>query len=146
MYSAKEAAEITGLSTATLRYYEKESLLPPVKRNDQRYRQYTDEDIEWIRMIQCMRMANIPIQAIKEYVSLLIQGGKTLEQRYEMVQEHIENIMGQIANLQKALTLTQSKLAFYEKILKKPLHQDITYAEEWKMFNHGGHVSQKFCF
>ena len=140
MYSAKEAAEITGLSTATLRYYEKESLLPPVKRNDQRYRQYTDEDIEWIRMIQCMRMANIPIQSIKEYVSLLIQGGKTLEQRYEMVQEHIENIMGQIANLQKALTLTQSKLAFYEKILKEPLHQDITYVEEWKMFNHGGHV------
>ena len=140
MYSAKEAAEITGLSTATLRYYEKESLLPPVKRNDQQYRQYTDEDIEWIRMIQCMRMANIPIQSIKEYVSLLIQGGKTLEQRYEMVQEHIKNIMGQIANLQEALTLTQSKLVFYEKILKEPLHQDITYAEEWKMFNHGGRV------
>ena len=140
MYSAKEAAKITGLSTAALRYYEKESLLPPVKRNDQKYRQYTDEDIEWIRMIQCMRMANIPIHSIKEYVSLLIQGGKTLEQRYEMVQEHIENIMGQIANLQKALTLTQSKLAFYEKILKEPSHQDITYAEEWKMFNHGGHV------
>ena len=69
-------------------------------------------------MIQCMRMANIPIQSIKEYVSLLIQGGKTLEQRYEMVQEHIENIIGQIANLQKALALTKSKLAFYEKILK----------------------------
>lgn len=74
MYSAKKAAEITGLSTTALRYYEKESLLPPVKRNDQKYRQYTDEDIEWIRMIQCMRMANIPIQSIKEYASLLLQG------------------------------------------------------------------------
>lgn len=140
MYSAKEAAEITGLTTATLRYYEKESLLPPVKRNDQKYRQYTEEDIEWVRMIQCMRMANIPIQSIKEYVSLLVQGGKTLEQRYEMVQKHIENITEQISNLQKALALTQSKLAFYEKILNEPSHQDITYAEEWKMFNHGGHV------
>lgn len=140
MYSAKEAAEITGLSTATLRYYEKEHLLPQIRRSDQKYRQYTDEDIEWIRMIQCMRKANIPIQSIKEYVSLLIQGGKTLEQRYDMVQEHIENITNQIANLQKALALTQSKLAFYEKLLKKPLHQDITYVEEWKMFNHGGQV------
>nr|WP_302136972.1 MerR family transcriptional regulator [uncultured Schaedlerella sp.] len=28
--------------------------MPPVKRNDQKYRRYTDEDIEWIRMIQCM--------------------------------------------------------------------------------------------
>lgn len=140
MYSAKEAAEITGLSTATLRYYEKEHLLPQIRRSDQKYRQYTDEDIEWIRMIQCMRKANIPIQSIKEYVSLLVQGGKTLEQRYDMVQEHIENITNQIANLQKALALTQSKLAFYEKLLKKPLHQDITYVEEWKMFNHGGQV------
>ena len=46
MYSAKEAAEITGLSTATLRYYEKEKLLPPIARTTQKYRQYSDEDIE----------------------------------------------------------------------------------------------------
>ena len=82
MYSAKEAANITGLSTATLRYYEKENLLPQIARNSQKYRQYTDEDIEWIKMIQCMRMANIPIHSIKDYVSLLIQGGETLEQRF----------------------------------------------------------------
>ena len=74
MYSAKEAAKITGLSTATLRYYEKEKLLPQIARNSQRYRRYTDEDIEWIKMIQCMRMANIPIHSIKDYVSLLIRG------------------------------------------------------------------------
>ena len=53
MYSAKEAAEITGLSTAALRYYEKEKLLPPIARTTQKYRQYSDEDIEWIKMIQC---------------------------------------------------------------------------------------------
>ena len=66
MYSAKEAAEITGLSTATLRYYEREKLIPQITRTDQKYRQYTDTDIEWIKMIQCMRMANIPIRSIKQ--------------------------------------------------------------------------------
>ncbi len=65
MYSAKEAAEITGLSTAALRYYEKEKLIPQITRTDQKYRQYTDTDIEWIKMVQCMRMANIPIRSIK---------------------------------------------------------------------------------
>lgn len=138
MYSAKEAAEMTGLSTATLRYYEKEKLLPPISRTIQKYRKYSDEDIEWIKMIQCMRMANIPIQSIKQYVSLLIQGGTTLEQRYIMVQEHMEDIKNQIVNLQNALALTQSKLSFYEELLKKPMHQNVTYVEEWKMFNHGG--------
>ena len=91
-------------------------------------------------MIQCMRMANIPIQSIKQYVSLLIQGGTTLEQRYIMVQEHMEDIKSQIANLQSALVLTQSKLAFYKNLLKEPMHQNITYVEEWKMFNHGGRL------
>ena len=78
MYSAKEAAEITGLSTATLRYYEREKLIPQITRTDQKYRQYTDTDIEWIKMIQCMRMANIPIRSIKQYVELLIQGGNNI--------------------------------------------------------------------
>lgn len=137
MYSAKEAAEITGLSTATLKYYEREKLIPQITRTDQKYRQYTDTDIEWIKMIQCMRMANIPIRSIKQYVELLIQGGKTLKQRYDMVQGHIKDIENQITNLQNALILTQKKLIFYGELLQEPSYKEITYMEEWKMFKHG---------
>lgn len=85
MYSAKEVAKITRVSTATLRYYEKEKLLPKIARNSQKYRQYTDEDIEWVKMILCIRMANIPSHSIKDYVSLLIKGGETLVQLFVMV-------------------------------------------------------------
>lgn len=137
MYSAKEASEITGVSTATLRYYEKEKLLPQVARNSQKYRQYTDEDIEWIKMIQCMRMANIPIHSIKEYVSLLIQGGETLEQRFVMVKKHMEDIKKQMICLQNAFDLTQKKLSFYEKLLANSSYKEMSYSEEWKLFNHG---------
>ena len=137
MYSAKETAEITGLSTATLRYYEKEKLLPQIARNNQKYRQYTDEDIEWIKMIQCMRMANIPIHSIREYVSLLIQGSQTLEQRYVMVQNHMKDIKNQMTNLQNAFILTQKKLSFYEKLLADSSYKNISYSEEWNLFNHG---------
>ena len=137
MYSAKEAAEITGLSTATLKYYEREKLIPQITRTDQKYRQYSDSDIEWIKMIQCMRMANIPIRSIKQYVELLIQGGKTLKQRYDMVQGHIKDIENQITNLQNALILTQKKLIFYGELIQEPSYKEITYMEEWKMFKHG---------
>ena len=137
MYSAKEAAKITGLSTAAIRYYEKEKLLPQIARNSQKYRQYTDEDIEWIKMIQCMRTANIPIHSIKKYVSLLIQGGETLEQRFIMVQNHMEDIKKQMTNLQNAFDLTQKKLSFYEKLLADSSYKNISYKEEWKLFNHG---------
>ena len=137
MYSAKEAAEMTGLSTSTLRYYEKEQLLPQIARNSQKYRQYTEEDIEWIKMVQCMRMANIPIQSIKKYVSLLIRGGETLEQRFGMVQDHMEDIKNQMSNLQNALNLTQKKLSFYHKLLEDSCYKNMSYSEEWKLFNHG---------
>ena len=137
MYSAKEAAEITGLSTATLRYYEKERLLPQIARDSKKYRQYTDEDIEWIKMIQCMRMANIPIHSIKEYVALLLQGGETLEQRFAMVQNHMEDIKKQMTNLQNAFDLTQKKLLFYKKLLEHSSFKNMSYREEWKLFNHG---------
>lgn len=137
MYSAKEAAKITGLSTATLRYYEKETLLPPISRDSKKYRQYTDEDIEQIKMIQCMRTANIPIHSIKEYVSLLIQGGKTLEQRFIMVQNHMKEIKKQMIHLQNALNLTQKKLLFYENLLADSSYKNMPYSEEWKLFHHG---------
>lgn len=137
MHSTKEVAEMTGLSTATLRYYEKEHLLPPIARTSQKYRQYSDSDIEWIKMIQCMRRANIPIQSIKEYISLLIQGGGTLEQRFAMVQNHMEDIKQQIINLQRALVLTQKKLSFYEKLLEESSYKNMSYSDEWKLFNHG---------
>lgn len=137
MYSAKEAAEITGLSTATLRYYEREKLIPQITRTDQKYRQYTDTDIEWIKMIQCMRMANIPIHSIKEYVALLLQGGETLEQRFAMVQNHMEDIKKQMTNLQNAFDLTQKKLLFYKKLLEHSSFKNMSYREEWKLFNHG---------
>lgn len=138
MYSAKEAAEITGLSTATLRYYEKEQLLPQIARTNQKYRQYTDTDIEWIRMIQCLRMANVPIRTIKQYIALLIQGGETMEERYRMVQEYTKDIENQICDLQNALALTQSKLTFYENLLEDPLYKSLTYMEEWTLFKDGG--------
>lgn len=138
MYSAKETAKMTGLSTATLRYYEKEKLLPQIARNSQKYRQYTDEDIKWIKMIQCMRMANIPIHSIKEYVALLLLGGETLEQRFAMVQNHMEDIKKQMANLQNAFELTQKKLSFYQKLLEDSSFKNMSYSEEWKLFNHGG--------
>lgn len=85
--------------------------MPQIARNSQKYRQYADEDIEWIKMIQCMRMANIPIHSIKDYVSMLIQGGETLEQRFVMVQNHMEDIKKQMIYLQNAFDLTQKKLS-----------------------------------
>lgn len=138
MYSAKEAAKITGLSTAALRYYEKEELLPPIARTAQNYRQYSEEDIEWIQMIQCLRRANVPIHAIKEYAALLRQGGKTLKARYAMAQSYQQDLEKQMADLKNASALVQSKLSFYEALLEEPINEAMTYLDEWRLFKNKG--------
>ena len=106
MYSAKEAAEMTGMTAAALRYYEQQQLLPPIIRTEQKYRQYSDADIEWIRMIQCHRM----------------------------VRKYMEELHHQIGNLQEALALSQEKFSFYEEILDKPAAEHLTCLEEWALF------------
>lgn len=138
MYSAKEVAKITGLTTATLRYYEKENLMPPIARSKQFYRQYSDSDIEWINMIQCLRLANVPIRSIKQYVALLLQGGKTIKKRHCLVDEYMKDLKIQIDNLQKAFLLTQSKLSFYEKLMQNTENESLSYIEEWQLFKGQG--------
>lgn len=142
MYSAKEAAEMTGLSTSALRYYEKEQLLPQISRTEQKYRQYSEADIEWIKIIQCLRMANVPVRSIRGYVRLLTQGSKTIAQRYAMIQEYISDLHRQMADLQNALTLTKKKLAFYKNLLQNPLAYNLTYLEEWDLFKNKGELEE----
>ena len=134
MYSAKEAAKITGLTTATLRYYEKENLMPHIARSEQSYRQYSDSDIEWIKMIQCLRLANVPIRSIKKYVALLLQGGKTINERYCLVSEYMKELKTQIDNLQMAFSLTQSKLHFYEELMQNSDCSSLSYTDEWELY------------
>lgn len=76
----------------------------------------------------------MPIQSVKKYIALLVQGGKTMEQRYGMVQDYIRDIQEQMNQLQNALALTREKSAFYEKLLKEPSSRDLTYLEEWELF------------
>lgn len=136
--SAKEAAKITGLSTATLRYYEKENLLPPIKRNEQGYRDYSDADIEWINMIQCLRSANVPIQSIKKYIALLLQGSETLVERLSVVKEYRESLINELECIRVALKLANSKIGFYEELLQNHSSCNFSYLEEWELFQKRG--------
>ncbi|GGG08020.1 hypothetical protein GCM10010916_26120 [Paenibacillus abyssi] len=64
------------LSQDTLRYYERIGLIPPVNRNKNGIREYTEEDCKWVDFIKCMRQsAGLPVEVLIEYVGLFQQGG-----------------------------------------------------------------------
>lgn len=91
-YSIKEVAEITGLSINTLRYYDKEGLLPNLKRKESGYRVFYDIDLEIIRMIQVFKKSGMQIKEIKRFMYLFIEGESTMNVRHQMLLEQRGNL------------------------------------------------------
>ena len=83
MYTIQEVCEKTGLSTHTLRYYEKEGLLTDIGRSQGGFRQYSDENLEWLGLICCLKNTGMPLQEIARFVRLAHEGDCTLEERVE---------------------------------------------------------------
>jgi DNA-binding transcriptional MerR regulator len=108
-----EVAEQYGLSTDTLRYYERIGLIPPVTRGKGGIRDYSINDIEWVGFIKCMRTANIPIEVLQEYVNLFKKGEGTQETRKMLLKEHRDQLEKRIAELQEILEKLNFKIANY---------------------------------
>lgn len=115
-YTIKEVAEIMNVSTATLRYYDDEGLLPNIKRVNGR-RIFEDEDFKWLKLLSCMKELNMPIKKIREYVDLAQLGDSTLQQRFDMVMEQKHNIEKQMAELQECLKVFEFKEEYYKRAI-----------------------------
>jgi DNA-binding transcriptional MerR regulator len=118
-YSIAEVAEKTHLTPHTLRYYEKEGLLPFVDRSDSGNRDFKDKDLEWLELICCLKNTGMPIKQIKEYIQLCHKGDNTLDVRREIFIKHREEVINQIAELQKNLDKINCKINFYDCACKK---------------------------
>ena len=88
MYSIQDVSKKTGLSAHTLRYYEKEGLISGVERTQGGFRQYTDEDLERLGLICCLKNTGMSIQEIARFVQLTHEGDHTLQERVELLREH----------------------------------------------------------
>lgn len=118
-YSIAEVAEKTHLTPHTLRYYEKEGLLPFVDRNDSGNRHFKDKDLEWLELICCLKNTGMSIKKIKEVIALYLEGDDTLEIRREIFIRHREEVLNQITELQKNLDKINCKINYYDCICNK---------------------------
>ena len=118
MYSIQDVSNKTGLSTHTLRYYEKEGLISGVERSQGGFRQYTDEDLERLGLIRCLKNTGMSIQEIARFVQLTHEGDHTLEERVELLREHRERVLERMAEMQEHLDKVTWKLNFFSEKLK----------------------------
>lgn len=101
----------------TLRYYERIGLIPPVNRNKNGIRDYTDEDCKWVDFIKCMRSAGLPIEVLIEYVTLFRQGNSTIEARKEILIEQRGILEEKINFMTATLERLNHKIDNYDTII-----------------------------
>ncbi len=118
MYSIQDVSKRTGLSAHTLRYYEKEGLLPHVDRSAGGFRQYSDEDMEALGLICCLKNTGMPLQEIARFVDLTHRGDATLQERVELLRAHRENVISRIAEMQTHLEKVTWKLNYFSEKLR----------------------------
>ena len=114
MLTIQDAAAHIGVAASTLRYYDREGLLPFVSRSESGIRLFTQEDLEWLRFVECLKATGMSIKELKAFIDLYVQGDETLEQRRMMFYSRKQAVEEQMAQLQKTLDFVTYKCWFYD--------------------------------
>lgn len=101
------------LTTYTLRYYDREGLLPNVERDKSGNRTFSKDDMETLSLICCLKNTGMPIKEIKQFTDWQNEGNHTLHARNDMLVKHKDDILKQIEDLRKYLRLIHQKLDYY---------------------------------
>lgn len=111
-YSAEEAANLTGISKATLRYYEEEKIIGPIKRNTNHYRRYTEADLEWISVIKRIREIGVPISELRGVTET------GMAERIEGLLIYQQKVRKQIQQLTLVDEFLENKIDYMKQISK----------------------------
>lgn len=114
LYTVGEMAKKLNVAPSTLRYYDKEGLLPFVERSDGGIRMFKDEDFEWLHIIECLKKTGMSIKDIKTFIDWCMEGDSTIEQRLQLIDRQREAVLNQIAQMQETLKTLNFKHWYYE--------------------------------
>lgn len=114
-YTIQEAAEKTGVSAHTLRYYERIGLIQPIGRMSSGHRRYSQDDLGWIEFLKKLRATGMPIQEMKQYADLMWQGPATSSARRQLLERHQERMLAQLDDLNDCLDCIAWKIAHYKE-------------------------------
>lgn len=115
-YTPAQVVHKTGFGLDTLRYYEKIGLLSGVERTAAGQRRYTDEHVEWLGTIGCLRDTGMPIAQMLRFAELVRAGEHTIAERIALLREHDERVGAQIATLRDHRRYIKAKIEYYERV------------------------------
>lgn len=115
-YTIQQVTAMTGLSSHTLRYYEKAGLIRDIAREDNGYRLYSESDLEWFRFLIRLRDTSMPIRKMQHFAELRYRGEETVAERRQMLEEHKQRIREQVAQLTVTLEVLNEKTDYYKRM------------------------------
>ena len=121
MYTIKEVAKKMNISEHTIRFWAKSGFFPFVKRDENNIRLFSDDDLNWVKMVKCLRSVGTENKAIKRYIDLCIKGDSTIKERYGIIQTTKEQALKQLEEVKKQLELLEYKEKFYQNLIKNNL-------------------------
>lgn len=124
MYTIKEVADKMEISEHTLRFWAKSGFFPFIKRNENNIRLFSDSDLEWVKIVKCLRAVGTENKAVKRYIDLCIIGDSTIPERYGIIQATKIKAQQQLKELQQQLDLLDYKESFYQNLIKNNLKDD----------------------
>ncbi|WNV90690.1 MerR family transcriptional regulator [Umezawaea sp. Da 62-37] len=116
-HSIAQAAEHSGLSIDTLRYYERIGLVDPPARDSGGRRTYSDADLDWLVFLTRLRTTGMPIKMMREYAQLQHVGNVTRGARQQILLDHRASVRERIAELQSSLDVLDYKIDLYTTLM-----------------------------
>lgn len=103
LYTVGEMAKRLQVAPSTLRYYDKEGLLPFLERSNGGIRMFRESDFEWLSIIACLKQTGMPIKDIKTFIDWCVEGDATIGQRLGLIDRQRQRVLEQIQQLQETL-------------------------------------------
>ena len=114
LYTIGDAAAELGMSASTIRFYEKNGLIPNQQRSSDGRRLFDEDDLEWMRFVERLKVSGMPIKEIREYIDLYLQGDATIEERRRIVYARRAAIDAQLEELMLARDFIDYKCWYYD--------------------------------
>ena len=117
MYTIGQVSEMFDLPVSTLRYYDKEGLFPELNRTSG-IRQFSEKEIEALRVIECLKKTGLQIKDIKQFMSWCMEGSSTYTKRKELFENQKKQVEAEITKLNKTLDMLNFKCWYYSEAIK----------------------------
>ena len=117
MYTIGQVSELCGLPASTLRYYDKEGLFPNLQR-DSGIRRFGEQELEALRVIDCLKKSGLELRDIKQFMAWCTEGSATYPQRRALFLKQKEQVEAELERMNQVLDMIKFKCWYYEQALK----------------------------